>query len=337
MNLDGNMQQLIVLVLVALAVGGIVLALLLPLLSSSQSEARVKALVDGRRPVSTQDQAGAGGLFEGSRESRRKQVQESLRLAEAREKHRKKRITLRMLIAQAGLDISLWTFWGISAALGVLLAVATYLSGLPWYVNALSGFVGFFGLPRWLLGYVRRRRLEKFLSELPDALDVMVRGIKSGLPLSDALKTIAAEVTPPIGPEFWEVVEGQRVGITIEQGLERMYERIPLQEVNFLSIVLSIQSKTGGNLTEALSNLAKVLRDRRKMKSKIRAVSQEAKSSAAIIGSLPFLIVGGLSFLNPDYLKPLWTTSLGNMLLVFSAVWMLTGILVMRRMINFEV
>jgi tight adherence protein B len=335
MNPDGTASQLIVLALVAVAVGGIVLAVFLPLLSSGRAEARVKTLVDGRR--SGQNQTGSGGLFDGPKEGRRKQVQESLRLAEAREKQRKKRITLRMLIAQAGLDMSVWTFLLMSAALGATLAAATFLAGLPAYVHALSGFVGFLGLPRWFLGYIRKRRMEKFLSELPDALDIMVRGIKSGLPLSDALRVIAAESAPPIGPEFWEVVEGQRVGITIEQGLERMYERIPLQEVNFLSIVLSIQSKTGGNLTEALSNLSKVLRDRRKMKSKIRSVSQEAKSSAAIIGSLPFLLVGGLSFLNPDYLTPLWNTSLGNMLLVFSAVWMLTGILVMRNMINFEV
>lgn len=336
MNLDGDIQQLMFLAMVALAVGGLVLAIFLPLLSSGRTEARVKNLVDGRKSLPEQGPA-TGRLVEGSRESRRKQVQESLKLAEAREQHRQKRTTLRMLIAQAGLDLSLWTFWGLSAALAACLAAAAYVTGLPWYVSALSGFVGLLGVPRWFLGYIRRRRQEKFLSELPDALDVMVRGLKSGLPLSDALRVIAAEAAAPIGPEFWEVVEGQRVGITIEQGLERMYERIPLQEVNFLGIVLSIQSKAGGNLTEALSNLSKVLRDRRKMKSKIRSVSQEAKSSAAIIGSLPFLIMLGMSFLNPNFLTPLWTTPIGNMLLVFSAVWMLTGILVMRRMINFEV
>ncbi len=337
MNLDSNTQQLILLVMVGLSVGGFVLAIFLPLLSSDRSEARVKSIVDGRRSVSVQDQPGSGGLLEGSRESRRKQVKESLRLAEAREKHRQKRVTLRMLIAQSGLDISLWTFWALSAALGMMLTVAAYVSGLPWYVSALSGFVGFLGLPRWFLGYVRKRRQEKFLSELPDALDVMVRSLKSGLPLSDAMRVIATESAQPIGPEFWEVVEGQRVGITIEQGLERMFERLPLPEVNFLAIVMSIQSKTGGNLTEALSNLSKVLRDRRKMKSKIRSVSQEAKSSAAIIGALPFVTMGGLSVLNPDYIMPLWTTSLGNMMLVFSGVWMLMGILVMRKMIQFEV
>jgi tight adherence protein B len=155
--------------------------------------------------------------------------------------------------------------------------------------------------------------------------------------MSDAMKIIAAESTPPIGPEFWEVVEGQRVGITIEQGLERMYERISLQEVSFLAIVMAIQSKTGGNLTETLSNLARVLRDRRKMKSKIRSVSQEAKSSAAIIGCLPFLIMGALTFINPAYLAPLFQTQTGNIMLMGCGIWMLVGIIVMRKMINFNI
>jgi tight adherence protein B len=337
MNLDAQTQQLIILAMIALAVSGIVLAIFLPLVAPGRTETRVKALVDNRKPDSLQGGSGLGRVLEGTRENRRKQVQESLKLAEAREKHRQKRVTLRMLIVQAGLELSIWAFWGLSAILGTLIAGISFVSGLPWYVTVLSGFVGFLGLPRWLLGYMRKRRQEKFLSELPDALDVMVRGLRSGLPLSDAMKIIAAESAAPIGPEFMEVVEGQRVGITIEQGLERMYERIPLQEVNFVAIVLSIQSKTGGNLTEAMSNLSKVLRDRRKMKSKIRSVSQEAKSSAAIIGSLPFLITLALTFLNPRYLVPLWSTPTGNMLLAFSAVWMLTGVLVMRKMINFEV
>jgi tight adherence protein B len=117
---------------------------------------------------------------------------------------------------------------------------------------------------------------------------------KSGLPVTDAMKIIANESGPPVGPEFNEVVEGQRIGIPVDQGIERMVERMPLAEVNFLAIVMAIQAKTGGNLSEALSNLSKVLRDRKKMKAKIRSMSQEAKSSAAIIGSLPFIIMGAL-------------------------------------------
>ena len=334
MTLDGNTQQLLLLALIALSAGGFVLAILSRFLSSDPSDARLRALAGDRKAMLAGSQQGAARLREGGR---RKQVQESLKLAEAREKNRQKRLTLRVLIAQSGLDVSLQTFWISSAVLGVMLSFLTHLFGLPWYVAALSGFVGFLGLPRWFLGYIRKRRQEKFLGDLPDALDVVVRSLKSGIPLSDALRVIATEAEAPIGPEFWEIVEGQRVGITIEQGLERMYERIPLQEVNFLGIVLGIQSKTGGNLTEALSNLSKVLRDRRKMKAKIRAVSQEAKSSAAIIGSLPILIVAVLAFMNPEYLEPLISTPIGNMLLAFSAIWMLTGILVMRQMINIEI
>ena len=133
------------------------------------------------------------------------------------------------------------------------------------------------------------------------------------------------------------VVDGQRIGISIDQGIERMFERMPLSEVNFLGIVMAIQSKTGGNLSEALSNLSKVLRDRKKMKQKIRAVSQEAKSSAAIIGALPFVIMGALTVLNPSYMDPLFNTSTGNVLLVGCGVWMMTGVLVMRKMINFQI
>jgi tight adherence protein B len=151
------------------------------------------------------------------------------------------------------------------------------------------------------------------------------------------MRVIAAETPAPVGPEFTEVVEGQRVGISLDQGLERMYERIPLSEVNFLSIVMAIQMKTGGNLAEALSNLSKVLRDRKKMKAKIRSVSQEAKSSAAIIASLPFVICGAMAVVNPGHLEPLLSTSTGNIMLVGSGVWMLTGVLIMRQMINFDI
>jgi len=164
----------------------------------------------------------------------------------------------------------------------------------------------------------------------------MVRGLKSGLPVTDAMKVIASETPAPVGPEFLEVVEGQRIGISVDQGIERMYERMPLAEVNFLAIVMAIQAKTGGNLSEALSNLSKVLRDRKKMKAKIRSMSQEAKSSAAIIGSLPFLIMGALTVLNPAYLNPLWDTTVGNIMVIGSGIWMCLGILVMRKMINFD-
>jgi tight adherence protein B len=271
-----------------------------------------------------------------SKDSRRKQIQESLKQLEETERKRRRRLTLRTLLMQSGLDLSVQKFWVASIVFGVVLALAILTIGAAWYVALTAGLVGLLGLPRWFLSHLRKRRQEVFLSEFPDAIDIMVRGLKAGLPLSDAMKVIAAEIPAPVGPEFLEVVEGQRLGIAIDQGIERMLERMPLAEVNFLGIVIAIQSKTGGNLAEALGNLSKVLRDRKRMKQKIAAVSQEAKASAMIIGSLPFFICGALSVLNPEYLIPLWDTEIGHVMIAGSLSWMGTGILVMRKIINFE-
>jgi tight adherence protein B len=197
-------------------------------------------------------------------------------------------------------------------------------------------FVAAVGAPRWYLIFLSNRRQKKFLEEFANAIDVVVRGIKAGLPVNDCLKVIAKESPEPVGPEFAEIVEGQKIGITLAQGLERMYERIPLAEVNFLSIVISIQQQTGGNLAEALSNLSTVLRERKKMQGKIRAMSQEAKSSAAIIGALPILVMVLIYMTTPDYIALLWTERLGQIMLLCSAFWMTMGVLVMRKMINFD-
>lgn len=331
MYLDPRLQLFLLIALLGIAVVAIVAVFVLPRFASGPA-ARLKTLENA--PAGAAAAGRAGGP---SRDGRRRQVQEALKQVADREARRDKRLTIRILINQSGLDLSLPKFWAISAAVGATITALPYLLGVPWYLCLLSGFVGLLGLPRWFLGLIRARRMEKFLTDLPDAIDVMVRGLRSGLPLSDAMKIIAQEAGAPVGPEFLEVVEGQRIGLSIEQGLERMIDRVPLQEVSFLSIVMNIQSKTGGNLTETLSNLSKVLRDRRKMKMKIQSASQEAKSSAAIIGSLPFFIMGILSFLSPDYLSPLFTTTPGNFILVGCGIWMLMGILVMWKMINFEV
>jgi tight adherence protein B len=336
MYFGADISQLAFIVMVAVAVGGVALALLFPLISGGNNEARVKAIAESRRTAQPK-QSAMSRFVDGQKDTRRKQIQETLKQIEEREKQRKRKLTLRMLIMQSGLEVSPNMFWIISAATGVAFTIPPLLLGIPWYVAVLAGVVGVFGFPRWFLGFLRKRRQNVFLNDFADAIDVMVRGLKAGLPVSDAMKVIAAESGPPVGPEFMEVVEGQRVGIAIDQGIERMFERMPLSEVNFLGIVMAIQSKTGGNLSEALNNLSKVLRDRKKMKQKIRAVSQEAKSSAAIIGALPFVIMGALTVLNPEYLNPLFNTTAGNIMLVGCGTWMLTGVLVMRKMINFEV
>ena len=332
-----DVTQLVFIGMVIVAVGGAALALLFPLLSGNSTQQRMKAIAENKKGGTAQKQSAFNRLVEGQKDNRRKQIQETLKQIDERERQRKKRMTLRMLIMQSGVDVSMNVFWIMSLVTGALFAIPPLIFGIPWYVAVLGGIVGFFGFPRWFLGFLRSRRQNTFLNDFADAIDVMVRGLKAGLPVSDAMKVIAAESGPPVGPEFSEVLEGQRVGITIDQGIERMYERMPLSEVNFLGIVMSIQSKTGGNLSEALNNLSKVLRDRKKMKAKIRAVSQEAKSSAAIIGALPFVIMGALTVLNPNYLNPLFDTNTGNIMLLGCGLWMLTGVLVMRKMINFEI
>lgn len=332
-----DITQLAIYAMIAVAVAGVVLALIYPMLSGGTASRRVKAIAENSKVAAAPKTSWKSRLFDDAKESKRKVVQESLKQIEEREKQRKKRITLRTQITQSGLDMQVKVFWMISAGCAAVVMAAALIGGVPWYVSLVAGAVGGLGLPRWLLGFLRRRRQNVFLNDFADAIDVMVRGLKAGLPVSDAMKIIAAESGAPVGPEFSEVVEGQRIGITIDQGIERMYERLPLPEVNFLAIVMAIQQKTGGNLSEALGNLSKVLRDRKKMKAKIRAISQEAKSSAAIIGALPFVIMGALTILNPTYLNPMFYTNVGNMLLIGCGLWMLTGVIVIRKMINFQI
>jgi tight adherence protein B len=193
------------------------------------------------------------------------------------------------------------------------------------------------GLPRWILGFLIKRRQNKFLDEFPNALDVIVRSIKSGLPLNDAIRLIANEGKEPVKGEFRRVVESQQVGLSVPDACTRMGNHMPLQEVNFFAIVIAIQSQAGGNLAEALGNLSRVIRDRKKMKAKIQALSMEAKASAVIIGALPFVVAFLVYLSSPTYIMPLFTTSAGHLILGFSAIWMLLGILVMRQMMNFEI
>lgn len=316
--------------MVTLAVGGIIFAVIYPWLFSSASESRLKA-VTGPKKEST----GRSKILDDAKDNRRKQVQESLnKIGETAAK--RKRLSIKQRMSQAGLELSMRTFYLCSVGVGLVMGIGALAAGAPTFTVPMIAFAGAFGVPRWVVNFLGKRRQNKFLHDFADAIDVMVRGLKSGLPVTEAMKIIAIEQGPPVGPEFLEVVEGQRIGIPLDQGIERMVERVPLPEVNFLAIVMTIQAKAGGNLSEALNNLSVVLRDRKKMKAKVRSVSQEAKSSAAIIGVLPLFVMGIISFVNPTYMLPLFHTKTGNLLLGASAFWMSIGILIMRKMINFK-
>ncbi|PPD27443.1 MAG: secretion system protein F [Hyphomicrobium sp.] len=320
-------------ILAAVALVSIVFALMWPYISGDgASEKRIQTVTESRtKNVAARSQAETVA-------NRRKQVQDTLNDIEVREK--KEKVTLRLKLQQAGLDITPKSFWMISAGVGVLTMVSIYLSFQPTVLVQLGalvgGFVGMFGLPRWILYKMIQRRQAKFLRELANALDVVTRGVKSGLPLNECLQIVSRESPEPICSEFREVVEQQRIGVSLAEGLERMTQRVPLQEVKFLTIVISIQQQSGGNLSEALANLSGVLRDRIRMQMKVQAMSSEAKASAMVLASLPFMVTFMIYGASPDYIAPLFATKTGNFFVIAGLGWMGCGVMVMRKMINFK-
>jgi tight adherence protein B len=267
---------------------------------------------------------------------KRKNVNQLLKEIEKQQKENKKRPTLRKRIEQAGFDFSPQAYWMASGGLGLVVALVCFFTGQSLLVTLLATFGFAIGLPRWVLNFLTARREKKFTNEFANAIDVIVRSVKSGLPTNEALKIVAKEIPDPVGQEFTLLNESMRVGVTLEQGLKKMYDNMPTAEVAFFSIVMSIQQKSGGNLSEALSNLAGVLRDRKRLQGKIKAMSSEAKASAAIIGSLPPGVMGVVYVTTPDYIMMLFREHMGNLMLAGCAIWMTMGILVMRKMINFK-
>jgi tight adherence protein B len=271
---------------------------------------------------------------------RRKSVQDSLKDLEEKQKSKDlvvKKPPLKAQIRQAGMKVTLERFYVYSAICGVALTALAYFAGAPLLVLPGALLAGALGLPRWFVSFCRARRVKQFLNEFPNALDIIVRAVKSGLPLNDAIRLIANESPEPVKTEFRRIVDSQQMGLSIPDASLRMAETMPCTEASFFGIVIQIQSQAGGNLSEALGNLSRVLRDRKKMKAKVAALSMEAKASAVIIGALPFIVAFLVYLTSPNYIMPLFTTSTGNLILGCSGVWMSIGILVMRKMMNFEV
>ncbi|MEM8986549.1 MAG: type II secretion system F family protein [Pseudomonadota bacterium] len=320
----------VVFVTAFLAVGGVSFVLVTP----SNKEKVNKRVANVAKAGQAQGGRGPSG---DTQRDRRKQVQDTLKQLEESQKERKQKVTLRGSIEQAGLEITIRTFYIFSAVAGFIGFFIGLVSGQQLLISALMAVAAGLGLPRWVLNYLRNKRQKKFSEEFSNAIDVIVRGVKSGLPVAECMKVIASESPPPVCEEFQNLVEGARIGLTLEQSLHRMFERMPLPEVNFFAIVLIIQQKTGGNLAEALGNLAEVLRSRKRLKGKIEALSSEAKASAMIIGALPFFVMGALYLFSPDYLMVLFTTKVGNLMLMGGGGWMMIGVLIMRGMINFKV
>jgi tight adherence protein B len=271
---------------------------------------------------------------------RRKSVQDSLNDLDKKQKAKDlniKKPPLKVQIRQAGLNVTMERFYLYSAICGVVLALLSYIGGAPLWVVPGALVAGALGIPRWFVGFKRQMRVKAFLEEFPNALDVIVRAVKSGLPLNDGIRLIASESQEPVKSEFRRIVESQQLGLSIPDAAMRMTETMPCPEAGFFGIVIQIQQQAGGNLSEALGNLSRVLRDRKKMKAKVQALSMEAKASAVIIGALPFIVAFLVYLSSPNYIMPLFTTPAGHMILGFSAVWMSIGVFVMKKMMNFDV
>jgi tight adherence protein B len=270
---------------------------------------------------------------------RRKSVQDTLKELEDAQRAKAKKSKappLAVRITQAGLTWTKRTFWIVSGVIGAVLLLISWFLGAPIYLAAALGVVGFLGVPRWYVNFRRKRRIRKFIDEFANAVDVIVRGVKAGLPLNDCIKIIANEAAEPVKSEFRQISETQALGLTLADAVGRLPDRVPTPEANFFAIVISIQQRAGGNLAEALGNLSRVLRERKKMKGKIAAMAMEAKASAYIIGSLPAVVMILVWLTSPLYIKLLFTDRIGHLILVGSVLWMATGILVMRKMINFD-
>jgi tight adherence protein B len=323
-----KIQALALAFLAATTLGGLAWVFIYPLLSGERKAETRRASIAKAEPV-------AARQADRSQRSRREQVEGSLKEIEARSQKQKK-VALSTRLTQAGLNWSSQKFMVISGVFAVVcFAIAMLVGGGPLAGIGLA-FAGGFGLPRWALSFLKTRREKKFLRALPDAVDVIVRGIKAGLPLFDSIKVVAADAPEPLKSEFLAIIETQAIGMPLGEACVRLFDRMPVPEANFFGIVIAIQQKSGGNLSEALGNLSKVLRDRKKMAEKIQAMSMEAKASAAIIGSLPPIVMLLVYLSTPDYISLLWTHPTGQLMLVGCVIWMSIGIFVMKKMINFD-
>jgi len=244
---------------------------------------------------------------------------------------------LRRRLGRTGRNIGLGSY-GLTcfviAALAGGAALAVHLSplvALP--VALLTGL----WLPHLAVGFLANRRLKRFGNLLPEAIGLMVRSIKSGLPITESFQIIGREIPDPVGAEFRQVCDQIRIGQPLDDALWSAANRSGVQEMKFLVVTLGVQRETGGNLAETLENLDTILRRRRQMRLKVKALSSEARASAMIIGSLPFIMTGVLSIADRGYLSVLFTDHLGNMLLAGGIASMSMGVIVMAKMVRFEI
>ena len=325
------MTPILLALLAIVAVGAAGFALVPSLMGSGRAEKRIKALqgdIQANRRLTNDTR---------TRDTRRKEIQQTLRQqTEALEK-KKKHIPLQARLYQAGMKLKPAAFIRNSVIFGALLFVVTFIMQVELLYCLIFGLAGGYLLPRMYLNRRRKKYQNAFLDELPNAVEAIVRGVKSGLPLNDSMRLVAREAKEPIKSDFQRVLDQQSMGKSIQEAVLSLYDRVPLSEVNFFVVVIGVQAQSGGNLSEALGNLARVLRNRKKMKMKVKAMSSEAKASAGIIGSLPIIVAILVSLTTPTYLLPLIETDIGKICLGIAAIMMFMGGFIMNRMVQFDI
>ncbi|MVZ97368.1 type II secretion system F family protein [Sphingorhabdus sp. IMCC26285] len=244
---------------------------------------------------------------------------------------------LRLRLAQTGKNWTFQQYLSASASITALVMVALWIKGAPLYLSLFGGLMLGAGLPHFVINFLIAKRIKQFTNNFPDAIELLVRGLKSGLPVGETLGMVAKEIPGPVGEEFKMVNEKIRIGKTMEDALQETADRMGTPEFQFFVITLAIQRETGGNLAETLSNLADVLRKRGQMKLKIRAMSSESKASAYIVGSLPFFVFGMVWSVNQKYLAGFFFEPRLMIAGIIGIVWMSIGAFIMAKMVNFEI
>lgn len=325
------MSPLIYAILAVICVGALGFALVPQLMGSSRADKRIKAMqgdVQANRRQMSADRM---------RDARRRDISQTLKAQSAALEKRRRHISLQDQLYQAGMKLKRGAFIRNSVILGVLLIVTTFVLQVDPLYCVILGAAGGYLLPRAYLGRRRKKYQTRFLEELPNAVEAIVRGVKSGLPLNDSMRLVAKEAKEPIKADFQRVLDQQAMGKSMQEAVTTLYDRVPLPEVNFFVVVITVQSQAGGNLSEALGNLARVLRNRKKMRAKVKAMSAEAKASAGIIGSLPIIVAILVSLTTPTYLLPMVNTQIGQILLGVAATLMFMGGFIMNRMVQFDI
>lgn len=319
--------QIIVITVIVLVAAGMVAALVLN--DKSEQRRRALSVIKGQAAENKEDQRAVA-------DKRRAEIAKKLKDQDHGKKG-KKSVTLQDQLRMAGMTVSPKQFWIFSFVFAVGAAIGVKIAGFSLFVCIMAFVVGLLGVPRMVIKRKTDKRQKKFLEEFADALEAMVRLLKAGMPVAEAIAMISKEYTGPVGEEMSIIYDAQKIGVPLAEACQDAARRMPLAEMQMFATGITIQAQTGASLSEILMNLAGVIRARFKLKRKVKSLSAEAKSSAMIIGSLPVVVAGGIWFINPDYIGVMFTTPTGKFMMGGAAVWMCCGVLMMKMMINFKV